>query len=71
MLSSIELTILTSLIYNETYTRKVLPYVKAEYFEASVSRTLFEITERFFSEYDKCPTSEAIAIAIEATDGLP
>jgi len=71
MLSSIELTILTSLIHNETYTRKVLPYVKAEYFETSAGRTLFEIAERFFSEYDKCPTAEAIAIAIEATDGLP
>ena len=41
MISNIEHTILRGLIDDEDYTRKVLPYVKDEYFETSVGRTLF------------------------------
>jgi len=41
----LEQTILKNLIYNEDFLRKVLPFLKTEYFSDSVERTLFnEIT---------------------------
>jgi archaellum biogenesis ATPase FlaH len=70
MLSQIETTILRGLIYNETYTRKVLPYIKDTYFETSAGRTLFGFCKEYFIEYGACPTSEVIAVKIEKTTGL-
>ena len=37
----IETTILTNLINNEEYIRKVLPYVKEEYFQDHVDRSIY------------------------------
>jgi archaellum biogenesis ATPase FlaH len=70
MLSQIETTILRGLIYNETYTRKVLPYVKENYFETSTGRTLYQFCKEYFMEYGTCATKEVIAIRIENTVGL-
>jgi hypothetical protein len=70
MISNIEHCILRGLTHDETYTRKVLPYVKDVYFETSVGRTLFELCEKYFSEYNNTPTSQAIAIEIEKISGL-
>jgi archaellum biogenesis ATPase FlaH len=65
MISSIETSILRGLTSNETYTRKVLPYVKAEYFETAGGRTSFGILSEHFSHYNGCPSQSEYAIAIE------
>ncbi len=65
MISSIETLILRGFSQNETYTRKVLPYVKAEYFETSGGRTSFNILSEHFSQYNGCPTQSEYAVAIE------
>jgi len=70
MISTIEHTILKGICYDETYTRKVLPYIKDVYFETSASRTLFELCEKYFSEYSSCPTAKSIAIEVERFVGL-
>jgi len=70
MISNIEHCILRGFTHDETYTRKVLPYVKDVYFETSVGRTLFELCEKYFSEYNTTPTSKAIAIEVEKLSGL-
>jgi archaellum biogenesis ATPase FlaH len=70
MISNLEHTILRGLIHNENYTRKVLPYVKDVYFETAIGRTYFQLCERHFSEYGKCPTREELAINIESLEGI-
>ena len=70
MISNIEHIVLRGLTHNEDYTRKVLTYLKNDYFETSASRSLFEISERLFSEYGSLPSSSAIAVEIEKLDGL-
>jgi archaellum biogenesis ATPase FlaH len=70
MISNIEHCILRGFTHDETYTRKVLPYVKDVYFETSTSRTLFELCEKYFSEYNTTPTSKSIAIEVEKLSGL-
>ena len=70
MISTEETTVLKALCHNESYTRKVLPYIKDVYFETSVGRTLFSKISEFFSEYSECPTKEAIAISLGDQTGL-
>ena len=67
---NLELTILQSLINNEPFTRKVLPYLKDVYFETSASRTLFQQIAEYFVQYGSCPTREAIGIGIEQLEGI-
>ena len=38
----IETTILNNLIFNEDYTRKVIPFLKAEYFTDFTEKTVFQ-----------------------------
>ena len=63
-------TILKNLIYNEEYLRKVLPFIKDEYFTDKTERMLFsEITE-FVSRYNTTPTIEAIGLAVKERRNL-
>ena len=66
MLTQLEHIVLNNLVYNETYTRKVLPYVKEEYFETTSGRTNFGIIHSHFSKYNQCPTRSEHSIAIES-----
>ena len=55
---TIERTTLTNLIYNEDYTRKVLPFIKAEYFANRNERVVFEEIEKmscWATRVEKCP----------------
>lgn len=70
MIPNIELTILKGLINNETYTRKVLPYVKDVYFETPESNLLFDICKKHFTKYDSTATLESIAVDIENLNGI-
>ena len=70
MLTALETTIIKGLIHDETYTRRVLPYVKDSYFEATTGRTYFAVCKEYFSNYDSCPSSEALQLAVGNIDGL-
>lgn len=60
---TIEKTILANLIHNETYARKVIPFLKKEYFSATEG-VLSEIIVKFFSEYNKPITLEILNIEL-------
>ena len=70
MLSAIETTILRGLTNNDTFCRKVLPYVKTEYFETSGGRRSYEILCQHFSQYNGSPTKSEYAVAIEQLSGV-
>jgi len=61
----LETTILKNLIYNEDYLRKVLPFVKPEYFQDKTERTIFNEISSFTTTYNSTPTIEAIGIAVK------
>ena len=69
MISPTEQLVLAGLIHNEPYTRKVLPYVKNEYFETSIGRTAFSICSGYFAEYGECPTKQALLVRLEQHEG--
>jgi len=60
--SRIEQTIISSLFYNEDYARKVLPFVKEEYFGNRVEQLLFGEIFKFVEKYNNLPTKDAILI---------
>ena len=64
-METIENTIIRNLVLNEEYTRKVLPFLKPEYFENTHEKIIFEESAKFIVEYDKCPTKEILSIECE------
>ena len=69
MISPTEELVLSGLIHDENYTRKVLPYIKTEYFETTVGRAAFSICSGYFAEYGECPSRQAIAIRLGEYEG--
>ena len=63
-MEKIEFLILRNLLYNEEYTRKVLPFIKAEYFEDSNQKIIFEEIYSFITEYNKLATKEVLYIEL-------
>lgn len=66
----IEQTILAGLLYNEEFTRKVLPFLKDEYFSDNNQKILFKAVSEYITKYNGLPTKEAIGIAIEENSSL-
>tara|TARA_B110000285_G_scaffold56571_1_gene64315 strand:+ start:4590 stop:5981 length:1392 start_codon:yes stop_codon:yes gene_type:complete len=58
----LETTILKNLILSDEYTRKVLPFIKDEYFSEQDELTVFKETKAYFDKYTKSPTVEALMI---------
>ena len=58
----LELSILKNLIYNEEYTRKVLPFLKDDYFTDSTEKNVFNEVKAFIDKYETLPTHEALVI---------
>ena len=69
-MEKIEFLILRNLLYNEDYTRKVLPFIKADYFQDSNQRIIFEEIYSFISEYNKLATKEILCIELEKRNDL-
>jgi replicative DNA helicase len=61
----LEQTILRNLIYNEDYLRKVLPFLKPEYFSDSAEKTIYNEITSFTDTYNSPPTVEAVTLAIK------
>lgn len=66
---TLERTILTNLIHNEDYLRKVIPFIKSEYFLNEGEKKIFTLISSFFDKYNKLPTVEAVQIdLLNSTD---
>ena len=61
-MNRLEQTILKNLIHNEDYTRKVLPFVKADYFSDNNEKLVFKEVYDFINKYKNPPTHEALVI---------
>jgi len=70
MSERIEETILRNLIYNEEYYRKVIPFLKAEYYEIYHEKVIFEEIADFATKYDKIPTKEVLKINLQTRADL-
>ena len=67
--ANIQQTILRNLLSNEEYLRKVIPFLKKEYFE-SEHKILFNEVVSFVHKYNKLPTKESITVDMTAAGTL-
>ena len=64
-MDKVEILILRNLLYNEEYLRKVVPFIKADYYEDSNQRIVYEEIEKFVHEYNQPATKEVLCIEVE------
>lgn len=63
----LESVVLSQLIYNEEYQRKILPYLKADYFDNEGEKIIFALIDQYASEYNARPSVDALSIMLEKT----
>ncbi len=61
-MNRLEQTIIKNLIYNEDYTRKVLPFIRPDYFSNNAEKLVFKEVFEFTDTYKNLPTHEALVI---------
>ena len=66
-MSNVEQVILRNILTNEPYMRKVLPFIKPEYFQG-VYNQLFKEAGQYVGKYNKLPTLDAFKIEIDQSD---
>lgn len=64
-MEKVEVLILRNLLYNEEYLRKVIPFIKSEYFEDINQKVVFEEILKFVQEYNTPTTKEVLCIETE------
>jgi len=61
----IEHIILRNIIRNEEYMRKILPFLKEEYFTETCDKTLYRLARDFIDKYNTSPSLEALIISLQ------
>jgi replicative DNA helicase len=64
-MDKIEFVILKNLLCNENYSRKVLPFIKEEYFEDINQKIVFEEINSFIRQYNQLATKEILLIEVD------
>ena len=70
MSDRIERIILRNLFYNEDFTRKVLPFIKSDFFTSHSEATLFGEINEFVLKYKNLPTKETILVELNKRKDL-
>jgi len=65
LMERIETTILRNLVFNEDYSRKVIPFIQPDYFEQKTEKIIFEEIVQFIVKYGSAITIEALNIEVE------
>ena len=65
MIDRIENKILSNLIFDEDYMRKVIPFIKDVYFDNVSEKTIFQEILDFVNEYDGLPSKSVLTIEVE------
>ena len=69
-MEKVESTILRNLLCSEDFYRKVVPFIKPDYFQDMSERVIFEEIHDFSTKYDKIPTKEVLNIGLQQRTDL-
>lgn len=69
-MNRLEHSILKNLIYNDSYCRKVLPFISADYFADDTEKVVFKEVNEFVNQYKNLPTHEALVINFTESKSL-
>ena len=67
---NIEKVVLKNLLKNESYTRRVLPFLKEEYFLDQDDRVLFNTIKEFIIKYNTQPSFDALLLDVNSRNNL-
>ena len=67
---SIEQVIIGHLLNSEDYAKRVLPYLKLDYFTDSAQKRIVELTQQYVEKYGKTPNAEVLMVLVEKIKGL-
>ena len=63
-MTSIEKLILENLLLNEEYSRKVVPFLKEDFFHDKKERIVFTEIKKFILAYNGLPTEKSLGISL-------
>ena len=69
-MTTIEQTALNNLIHNEPYARKVLPFIKGDYFSDRTERIVFEEIQKFVDKYNALPNQNSLEVELDSRKDL-
>ena len=69
-MNRLEHSILKNLIYNETFARKVLPFLRNDYFSDNTEKVVYKEVDDFINKYNSLPTHEALIINLTESKKL-
>ena len=69
-MNRLEHSILKNLIYNETFARKVLPFLRTDYFSDNTEKVVYKEVDDFINKYNSLPTHEALIINLTESKKL-
>ena len=69
-MEKLELTILSNLVYNEDYSRKVIPFIKLDYFDVRSELIVCQQIIDFIAEYNKAITTEILSLEVQNREDL-
>ena len=69
-MEKLERTVLSNLIHNEDYARKVIPFLKLEYFDIRAEEIICQEIIDFIAKYNKLITQEVLSLEIQNREDL-
>ncbi len=64
-MNRIEQIILKNLVYNDEYVKRVLPFLKPEYFDQHAEKILYKNINEFILKYENLPSFESLVIQLK------
>jgi len=58
------------MVHNEKYMRKILPFLKEDYFDDQNNRFLYDVIKTYIDKYNGLPTKTALGIAVDESNDL-
>ena len=65
-----EQLILRHLLNDDNYARRILPYLRPEYFADRIEKTIYEQIDSFIQKYNSLPTKEALVLELDSKSQL-
>ncbi len=69
-MKTLEHIILQNLLYNDEYSRRVIPFIEPEYFHDHTEKSVFKVLKSFILNYNNLPTKEALMIDIDKNSSM-
>lgn len=69
-MAQFEHVIFGNLMSREDYSRRIIPFLKSEYFQDRADRILFELIESYVHKFNKFPTAETLLIDLDSKNGV-